>query len=135
MKQFKNFFLIALMVLVGGMVSSCGSDDDNNSSSGGGSGLSTYTLKCHISDYGTLPEAIAKVLNDGLEQNVNETVPNVSLDTVKKTLDKAVEDAIKTGEYKDSPYNYTIEFYILDSNGKKVYSRYIIVKDGTATAA
>lgn len=132
MKQFKNFFLVALMVLVAGMVSSCGSDDDDN---GGGSGLGTYTLKCHISDYGTLPDAYAKILNDALEQNVNETVPNVSLDTVKKELDQAVEEAIKTGDYKDSPYNYTIEFYILDSNGKKVYSRYIIVKDGTATAA
>lgn len=132
MKQFKNFFLVALMVLVAGMVSSCGSDDDGN---GGGSGLGTYTLKCHISDYGTLPDAYAKILNDALEQNVNETVPNVSLDTVKKELDQAVEEAIKTGDYKDSPYNYTIEFYILDSNGKKVYSRYIIVKDGTATAA
>ena len=131
MKQFKNFFLVALMVLVAGMVSSCGSDDDDN---GGGSGLGTYTLKCHISDYGTLPDAYAKILNDALEQNVNETVPNVSLDTVKKELDQAVEEAIKTGDYKDSPYNYTIEFYILDSNGKKVYSRYIIVKDGTATA-
>ena len=126
MKQFKNFFLVALMVLVAGMVSSCGSDDDDN---GGGSGLGTYTLKCHISDYGTLPDAYAKILNDALEQNVNETVPNVSLDTVKKELDQAVEEAIKTGDYKDSPYNYTIEFYILDSNGKKVYSRYIIVKD------
>lgn len=133
MKQFKNFFLIALMVLVGGMVSSCGSDDDNNG--GGDSGLGTYTLKCHLSDFGTLPEAYAKILNDGLEQNVNQQYQNVSLDLVKKTLDEAVEDAVKNDEYKDSPYNYTVEFYIVNSNGKKVYSRYIIVKDGTATAA
>ena len=133
MKQFKNFFLIALMVLVGGMVSSCGSDDDNNG--GGGSGLGTYTLKCHISDYGTLPEAYAKILNDGLEQNVNQQYPNVSLDIVKKALDEAVEESLKTGNYEESQYNYTIEFYIVDSAGKKVYSRYIIVKDGKATAA
>ena len=132
MKQFKNFFLIALMVLVGGMVSSCGSDDDNNG--GGDSGLGTYTLKCHLSDFGTLPEAYAKILNDGLEKNVNQQYPNVSLDIVKKSVDKAVEDAVKSGEYKDSPYNYTVEFYIVDSNGNKVYSRSIVVKDGTATA-
>lgn len=134
MKQFKNFFLVALMVLVAGMVSSCGSDDDNNSSGGGGSGLGTYTLKCHISDYGTIPTEFAKIMNDALEQNVNQQYPNVSLDLVKKALDEAVEESIKTGNYKDSPYNYTIEFYIVDSNGKKVYSRLIIIKDGTATA-
>jgi hypothetical protein len=133
MKQFKNFFLIALMVLVGGLVSSCGSDDDNNG--GGGSGLGTYTLKCHISDYGTIPTEFAKIMNDALEQNVNQQYPNVSLDLVKKAVDQAVEDAVKSGQYNDSPYNYTIEFYIVDSNGKKVYSRYIIVKNGTATAA
>ena len=133
MKQFKNFFIIALMVLVGGMVSSCGSDDDNNG--GGGSGLGTYTLKCHLSDYGTMPADMAKLMDDALLQNVNQQYPNVSLDIVKKSVDKAVEDAVKSGEYQDSPYNYTVEFYIVDSTGKKVYSRYIIVKDGTATAA
>ncbi len=131
MKQFKNFFLVALMVLVAGMVSSCGSDDDDN---GGGSGVGTYTLKCHISDYGTIPTEFAKIMNDAFEQNVNQQYPNVSLDLVKKALDVAVEESIKTGNYKDSPYNYTIEFYIVDSNGKKVYSRLIIIKDGTATA-
>ena len=134
MKQFKNFFLVALMVLVAGMVSSCGSDDDDNNG-GGGSGVGTYTLKCRISDYGTLPTEMAKIMDDGLQQNISQQYPNVSLDLVKKAVDQAVEESIKTGDYKDSPYNYTIEFYILDSNGKKVYSRYIIVKDGTATAA
>ena len=132
MKQFKNFFLIALMVLVGGMVSSCGDDDDNG---GGGSGVGTYTLKCHISDYGTLPQEYAKYLNDGLEQNINQQYPNVSLDLVKKALDDAVADAIKNGQFGDADYNYTIEFYIVDSKGNKVYSRYITVKDGKAYAS
>lgn len=132
MKQFKNFFLIALLVLVGGMVSSCGSDDDDN---GGGNGLGTYTLKCHLSDPGTLPAEAATLINSQLEQTVNETVNNVSLETVKKELDAAVQEAIKEGGYSESPYNFTIEFYIVDSKGSKVYSRYIIVKDGKATAA
>ena len=81
-----------------------------------------------------MPKEYADILKKSLEDNVNQTYQNVSLDVVKAALDTAVDDAIKNGSYDNEQYNYTIEFYITDSNNKKVYSRYIVVKDGKATA-
>jgi hypothetical protein len=113
------------------------SDDNGNANNGNannGNAVDTYTLHCTISDYGTMSEEYAAILKQGLEANFKQTISNVSLEVIKAELDQAVEDAVKSGNYSDSPYNYTIEFYITDSKGNKVYSRYIMVKNGKATA-
>ena len=116
---------------MGGVICSCGSDDDDDN--GGGSATGTYTLHCTISDYGTLPKQQAAIMKQALEQNVNKEMPNITLELAKKALDIAIDDAIAYGTYDDQEYNFTIEFYITDANGNKVYSRSIVVKDGKAT--
>ncbi|MBR6121207.1 MAG: hypothetical protein IKQ05_02300 [Prevotella sp.] len=132
MEKIKSLMLMMLMVFVGGMICSCGSDDDDDN--GGGSATGTYTLHCTISDYGTMPEEYAAIMKQGLDAFANQSFPNVTLNLVKAAVDKAIEEAIEKGTYDDEPYNYTIEFYVTDSMGNKVYSRYIVVKDGKATA-
>ena len=134
MKKIKSLMLMMLMIFVGGMICSCGNDDDDNVDGNRGGAISTYTLHCTISDYGTMHEEYAAFLKQGLDAYAARSFPNASLETVKAALDEAVDEAVKSGNYNDSPYNYTIEFYITDSNGKKVYSRFIVVKDGTAMA-
>ena len=135
MEKIKSLMLMVVMIVMSGMVCSCGSDDDDNNKGGGsGSTIGTYVLHCTLSDAGTMPKEYADILKKSLEDNVNQTYQNVSLDVVKAALDKAVDDAIKNGSYDNEQYNYTIEFYITDSNNKKVYNRYIVVKDGKATA-
>ncbi len=135
MEKIKSLMLMVVMIVMSGMVCSCGSDDDDNKGGGGSeSAIGTYVLHCTLSDAGTMPKEYADILKKSLEENVNQTYQNVSLDVVKAALDTAVDDAIKNGSYDNEQYNYTIEFYITDSNNKKVYSRYIVVKDGKATA-
>ncbi len=92
-----------------------------------------YVLRCTISDIGTLPPTYAAILKQGLEESVKERISGVSLEDAKKMVDKAVTDAVANGDYNGEEYNYTIEFYITDSEGNKLYSRYIVVKDGSAT--
>jgi 4-hydroxy-L-threonine phosphate dehydrogenase PdxA len=75
----------------------------------------------------------AAIMKQALEQNVNKEMPNITLELAKKALDIAIDDAIAYGTYDDQEYNFTIEFYITDANGNKVYSRSIVVKDGKAT--
>lgn len=135
MEKIKSLMLMVVMIVMSGMVCSCGSDDDDNNNGGGsGSTIGTYVLHCTLSDAGTMPKEYADILKKSLEESVNTAYQNVSLDVVKAALDTAVEDAIRNGSYDNEQYNYTIEFYITDSNNKKVYSRYIVVKDGKATA-
>ena len=129
MKTIKSLMLMMLMVFVGGVICSCGDDKDDDN--GGITG--TYTLHCTISDPGTLPEQQAAIMKQALERNVNKEMPNITLELAKKALDIAIDDAIAYGTYDDQEYNFTIEFYITDANGNKVYSRSIVVKDGKAT--
>ncbi len=135
MEKIKSLMLMVVMIVMSGMVCSCGSDDDDNKGGGGSeSAIGTYVLHCTLSDAGTMPKEYADILKKSLEESVNATYQNVALDVVKAALDTAVEDAIRNGQYDNEQYNYTIEFYITNSSGKKVYSRYIVVKDGKATA-
>lgn len=127
MKQFKNFFLIALMVLVGGVASSCGSDDDDN-----GGGIDTYTLKMRIADSGNLPAADVELINQTFNKYSAE-IPNTTLAAAKLGMNEAMELYISSGALVVT-YDYTIEYYLLNSSGKTVYSRKIVVKDGKATA-
>jgi len=137
MEKFKSYLLIALMALMGGVISSCGSDDDdNNGGSISGDTVGTYILRCTISDYGTLPQEWASVLKQGLEQTVKQEMKNVKFEVAKHALDEAMIEAQHNNfGFGDelSEYDYTIEFYLTDANGKKLYSRYIEVKNGKAT--
>lgn len=129
MEKLKSFMLIMLVTLMGGVITSCGDDDEENNGNGG---LASYTLNVTISDKGTLPDVYYQALQASF-QRVSTNYDNVSVEVAKAALDEALKEAIKNDSFVIDNYNYTIEFYIADSSGNKVYSRYIIVKDGKAT--
>lgn len=128
MKTMKKVLFMMLIAVMGGMITtSCGSDDDSSSAVV----LGDYTIKARISDKGNIPDDMYALMNQAFESYVTQTVQGVSLDLAKKALDIAF-DAMDTSSFEKN-YNYTIEMYIADSKGNKVYSRYVIIKDGQVT--
>ena len=108
-------------------VQSCGSDDDPET-------VQNYTLKVALQDTGNMDAASASAMASIL-LNYTQTM-RCTESQAKKALDLAMEEnktsipvANENGEF----VNYTLKFYIVDESNKEVYSRLLIIKDGTWT--
>ena len=119
----QKFFFMMLVVLMGGMVTSCGSDDDNDIV------VDNYTLIAQIRDKGSMSDIEFQAANKLLADNPT-TFPKLTLALAQESTNKAIHQSLSS--FASFP-NCTIEFALYDSNNKKVYSRYVIVKDGVAT--
>ena len=121
----QKFFMMMVVVLMTGFMTSCGSDDDNNSDS-----LGTYTIGLTVSDKGTLSDLEVTAMNSVLK-NMEQTFTNVSQFRAKEAFETSFKsiDTSKLGTDKD----YTLEYFLKDSNGSKIASHFIIVKDGKVT--
>ena len=119
----QKFFFMMLVVLMGGMVTSCGSDDGDDA-------IDNYKLVFSIADRGTMTDEEYQINLMAIEM-ANTQYPKTTLALAKSATDAAIQQSLSTFAKADS--NYTIEVALYDSNNKKVYSRYIIVKDHVAT--
>jgi len=125
MKTMQKFFMMMVVVLMTGFMTSCGSDDDNNTGP-----LGTYTIGMTVSDKGTLSDLEYNALIITLK-NMEQTFTNVSQFRAKEAFETSFKgmDTSKLGTDKD----YTLEYFLKDSNGSKIASHFIIVKDGKVT--
>ncbi len=119
----QKFYFMMLVVLMGGMVASCGSDSDDDV-------VDNYKLVFSIADRGTMTDEEYELNLMAIEM-ANTQYPKVTLAMAKSATDAAIQQSLSTFAKADS--NYTIEVALYDSNNKKVYSRYIVVKDHVAT--
>ncbi|MBR3081105.1 MAG: hypothetical protein IKH01_15060 [Prevotella sp.] len=127
MKKIQVMMLMMLVAFMGLCVQSCGSDDDPET-------VQNYTLKVALQDTGNLDAASASDMA-AILPNYSQTM-RCTESQAKKALDLAMEEnktsipvANENGEY----VNYTLKFYIVDDSNKEVYSRLLIIKDGTWT--
>lgn len=125
MKTMQKFFMMMVVVLMTGFMTSCGSDDDNNSDS-----LGTYTIGLTVSDKGTLSDLEYNAMNMTLK-NMEQTFTNVSQFRAKEAFEASFK-GIDTSQLSTEK-NYTLEYFLKDSNGTKIASHFIIVKDGKVT--
>ena len=125
MKTMQKFFIMMVVVLMTGFMTSCGSDDDNNSGS-----LGTYTIGMTVSDKGTLSDLEYNTLIIALK-NMEQTFTNVSQFRAKEAFETSFK-GIDTSKLSTES-NYTLEYFLKDSNGSKIASHFIIVKDGKVT--
>lgn len=125
MKTMQKFFMMMVVVLMTGFMTSCGSDDDNNSDS-----LGTYTIGLTVSDQGTLSDLEYNAMNMTLK-NMEQTFTNVSQFRAKEAFEASFK-GIDTSQLSTEK-NYTLEYFLKDSNGTKIASHFIIVKDGKVT--
>ena len=125
MKTMQKFFMMMVVVLMTGFMTSCGSDDDNNSDS-----LGTYTIGLTVSDKGTLSDLEVTAMNSVLK-NMEQTFTNVSQFRAKEAFEESFK-SIDTSQLSTEK-NYTLEYFLKDSNGSKIASHFIIVKDGKVT--
>lgn len=125
MKTMQKFFMMMVVVLMTGFMTSCGSDDDNNSGS-----LGTYTIGLTVSDQGTLSDLEYNAMNMTLK-NMEQTFTNVSQFRAKEAFEASFK-GIDTSQLSTEK-NYTLEYFLKDSNGTKIASHLIIVKDGKVT--
>jgi len=109
-------------VLMGGMVTSCGSDDDD--------AVDNYRLVFSIADRGTMTDEEYEINLMAIEM-ANTQYPKTTLALAKSATDAAIRNTLSSFAKADS--NYKIEVSLYDSNNKKVYTRYIVVKDHVAT--
>ena len=126
MKTMQKFFMMMVVVLMTGFMTSCGSDDDNNNTGS----LGTYTIGMTVSDKGTLSDLEYNALIITLK-NMEQTFTNVSQFRAKEAFETSFKgiDTSQLGTDKD----YTLEYFLKDSNGTKIASHFIIVKDGKVT--
>lgn len=125
MKTMQKFFMMMVVVLMTGFMTSCGSDDDNNTGS-----LGTYTIGLTVSDKGTLSDLEYNAMNMTLK-NMEQTFTNVSQFRAKEAFEASFK-GIDTSQLSTEK-NYTLEYFLKDSNGTKIASHFIIVKDGKVT--
>lgn len=125
MKTMQKFFMMMVVVLMTGFMTSCGSDDDNNSDS-----LGTYTIGLTVSEQGTLSDLEVTTMNSVLK-NMEQTFTNVSQFRAKEAFEASFK-GIDTSQLSTEK-NYTLEYFLKDSNGTKIASHFIIVKDGKVT--
>ena len=125
MKTMQKFFMMMVVVLMTGFMTSCGSDDDNNTGP-----LGTFTIGMTVSEQGTLSDLEVTAMNSVLK-NMEQTFTNVSQFRAKEAFETSFKsiDTSKLGTDKD----YTLEYFLKDSNGSKIASHFIIVKDGKVT--
>ena len=119
----QKFFFMMLVVLMGGMVASCGSDSDDDV-------VDNYKLVFSIADRGTMTDEEYQINLMAIEM-ANTQYPKTTLALAKSATDLAIQNSLSTFAKADS--NYKIEVSLYDSNNKKVYTRYIVVKDHVAT--
>ena len=119
----QKFFFMMLVVLMGGMVASCGSDSDDDV-------VDNYKLVFSIADRGTMTDEEYELNLMAIEM-ANTQYPKVTLAMAKSATDAAIQQSLSTFAKADS--NFKIEVSLYDSNNKKVYTRYIVVKDHVAT--
>ena len=126
MKTMQKFFMMMVVVLMTGFMTSCGSDDDNNNTGS----LGTFTIGMTVSEQGTLSDLEYNAMNMTLK-NMEQTFTNVSQFRAKEAFETSFKgmDTSKLGTDKD----YTLEYFLKDSNGSKIASHFIIVKDGKVT--
>lgn len=125
MKTMQKFFMMMVVVLMTGFMTSCGSDDDNNSDI-----LGTYTIGMTISDKGTMSDLEYNATIITLK-NMEQTFTNVSQFRAKEAFETSFK-GIDTSQLSTKD-NYTLEYFLKDSNGTKIASHFIIVKDGKVT--
>lgn len=125
MKTMQKFFMMMVVVLMTGFMTSCGSDDDNNTGS-----LGTYTIGLTVSEQGTLSDLEVTAMNSVLK-NMEQTFTNVSQFRAKEAFEASFK-GIDTSQLSTEK-NYTLEYFLKDSNGTKIASHFIIVKDGKVT--
>ena len=126
MKTMQKFFMMMVVVLMTGFMTSCGSDDDNSNTGS----LGTYTIGLTVSEQGTLSDLEVTTMNSVLK-NMEQTFTNVSQFKAKEAFEASFKsiDTSKLGTDKD----YTLEYFLKDGNGSKIASHLIIVKDGKVT--
>ena len=127
MKKIQVMMLMMLVAFMGLCVQSCGSDDDPET-------VQNYTLKVALHDTGNLDEASATAMASILP-NYSQTM-RCTESQAKKALDIAMEEnktSIPVANGNGEFVNYTLKFYIVDESNKEVYSRLLIIKDGTWT--
>ena len=126
MKTMQKFFMMMVVVLMTGFMTSCGSDDDNNNTGS----LGTYTIGMTVSEQGTLSDLEVTAMNSVLK-NMEQTFTNVSQFRAKEAFETSFKgiDTSQLSTEKD----YTLEYFLKDSNGTKIASHFIIVKDGKVT--
>ena len=121
----QRFFLSMLaIVLMGSLTASWGSDDDTTTA------LGNYTIGMTISDKGTMSDAEYDLLVLAL-QGMEETLTNVSESTARTAFEASFGGI--NAAVLDTSKNYTLEYYLKDSNGKKIAVHYVYVKDGKVT--
>lgn len=121
----QKFFMMMVVVLMAGFVTSCGDDDNNDSGA-----LGTYTIGMTVSDQGTLSDLEYNAMNIALK-NREQTFTNVSQYRAKEAFEASFK-GIDTSQLSTDE-NYTLEYFLKDSNGTKIASHFIIVKDGKVT--
>ncbi len=126
MKTMQKFFMMMVVVLMTGFMTSCGSDDDNNNTGS----LGTFTIGMTVSDQGTLSDLEYNAMNMTLK-NMEQTFTNVSQFRAKEAFEESFK-SIDTSQLSTEK-NYTLEYFMKDSNGSKIASHFIIVKDGKVT--
>ena len=125
MKTMQKFFMMMVVVLMAGFVTSCGDDDNNDSGA-----LGTYIIGMTVSDQGTLSDLEYNAMNIALK-NREQTFTNVSQFRAKEAFEASFK-GIDTSQLSTDK-NYTLEYFLKDSNGTKIASHFIIVKDGKVT--
>ena len=125
MKTMQKFFMMMVVVLMTGFMTSCGSDDDNNTGP-----LGTFTIGMTVSEQGTLSDLEYNAMNIALK-NREQTFTNVSQFRAKEAFEESFK-SIDTSQLSTEK-NYTLEYFLKDSNGSKIASHFIIVKDGKVT--
>ena len=127
MKKIQVMMLMMLVAFMGLCVQSCGSDDDPET-------VQNYTLKVALQDTGNLDAASASDMA-AILPNYSQTM-RCTESQAKKALDIAMEEnktSIPVANGNGEFVNYTLKFYIVDESNKEVYSRLLIIKDGTWT--
>ena len=125
MKTMQKFLMMIAVVLMTGFMTSCGSDDDNNTGP-----LGTFTIGMTVSDKGTLSDLEYNAMNIALK-NREQTFTNVSQFRAKEAFEASFKGMDPSQLSTDK--NYTLEYFLKDSNGTKIASHFIIVKDGKVT--
>jgi hypothetical protein len=125
MKTMQKFLMMIAVVLMAGFMTSCGSDDDNNSGP-----LGTYTIGMTVSEQGGLSDVEVSALNSVLK-NMEQTFTNATEFKAKNAFEESFK-AINTSQL-DTSKDYTLEYYLKNSNGTKIASHYVIIKNGKIT--
>ncbi|SRR5574344_131268 len=122
MKNFKTLFLLLIVAMLGISLQSCGGDDDDSIYS-----TDTYTLQAKLTEKGTMTDQQAALMDASLA--LVKKSETCTLDIAKAALDLVVTTYMNSDAFdlNGNTSKFTFQFQLLNSAGKLVYYRTVIV--------